>query len=314
MGASGRCFAQENQHRELSRSQLPALPVCLRFPPSVAIAMTLSIRCFTVVVCAGLSIFSVRADADTLLLDATADTSLYEVPAGDPETANSLGEHLFAGRIASGERRRLLLRFNLGAIPAGATVTSAQLSLSLTRDPPGVLPAVNFSLFPVTADWGEGSSDAGSPGGNGIAATAGDPTWTQRAFPSSAWSTAGGDIAASASAVTSANGLARYQWGSTTAMVSVVQSWVDTPSSNFGWMLIADEAAGNLTARRFASREAADIATRPQLRIEFTPGGVGPPQLASSIPTLSWFGLFMLMALVAGFAGWKVQFGKSTQR
>ena len=270
--------------------------------------MTLSIRWLTVVVCVGLTTFSASAEADVLLLDAAADTSLYEVPVGQPETANSSGEHLFAGRIASGERRPTLFRFNLSAIPAGATITSTQLSLSLTRNPPGVLPPVNFSLFPVTASWGEGSSDAGSPGGNGVAATTGDPTWTQRAFPASAWSTAGGDFSATASAVTAASGLARYQWGSTATMVSVVQSWLDTPSGNFGWVLIADEAAGNLTARRFASREAADITTRPQLRVEFTPLGGGPqPAFPASIPSLSWFGRFTLLVLVAGFASWKLR-------
>lgn len=252
--------------------------------------------------CAALSllVLCTTGRADTLAIEPAADAALYEVPSGDPETANSRGEHLFAGRILSGERRRALLRFNLASIPAGSVVNSAQLSMSLTRVPPGTLPPISMSLFPVTSGWSEGSSDAGSPGGNGVAATTGDPTWSQRAFPATAWGTAGGDFSTPASAVVAVNGLARYQWGSTAGMVSAVQSWVDVPASNRGWILVADETAGNTTARRFASREMVDAAARPQLLIDYTPGGTGPgPQIVSAIPLLSGAGMLTLLALLA---------------
>jgi hypothetical protein len=237
--------------------------------------------------------------ADVLTLEPVADATLYDVAAGDQETANGRGVHLFAGRIAGGLRRRALLRFDLNAIPPGSTINSAQLSMSLTRVPPGTLPAVNFSLMPMTAIWGEGTSDAGDPGGNGALATVGDTTWTQRVFPAMPWASAGGDFVAAASAVTSANNLGRYQWGSGPSMVSAVQSWVDAPGSNFGWMLIADEAAGELTARRFASHEATDASTRPNLVIDYTlSGGVPPVGNVSGIPTLSMLGVVALGLLV----------------
>jgi hypothetical protein len=263
----------------------------------------MSKRFFAVFASTLLISWGAQTRAVTLTLEPSADATLYEVPVASPETANSRGQHLFAGRITTNERRRALIRFDVSAIPADATVTSAQLSMSLTRDPPGMLPAVNFSLLRIVSAWSEGSSDAGEPGGNGTAATMGDPTWTQRAFPSAPWMNAGGDVVASASAVTSANLVGRYLWGSSPAMVSDVQSWAMTPASNLGWALIADESAGIQTARRFASREAASAVTRPQLVIEYTPSG--PPSVARPIPVLSVLGALGLLLLLAGAAGYQ---------
>jgi len=237
------------------------------------------------------------ARAETLLLPAAADATLYEVAVGDMETANSRGEHLFAGRIATSERRRALLRFDLSAVPAGATITSAQLSLSLTRDPPNGTP-ITMRLVPVTAAWSEGPTDAGSPGGNGVLASAGDPTWTQRAFPATPWLAPGGDFVDVASASTQVNTVARYQWGPGAGMTAQIQAWLDQPAINRGWLLIADEAAGNTTARRFASRESATPADRPELRIEYT-GGVPLPQAPSGIPALSaWAAALLVLVLM----------------
>jgi hypothetical protein len=270
--------------------------------------MTVQHFVFASLFCLGACVAADTARADVLMLEPVADTTLYEVAAGDQETANSRGAHLFAGRIVGGLRRRALLRFDLSGIPSGSTVNSALLSLSLTRVPPGTLPAVNFSLMPMTAAWGEGTSDAGEPGGNGILATAGDPTWTRRVFPATPWATAGGDFSGTASAVVSANGLGRYQWGPGPSMVSAVQTWVDAPGGNFGWMLIADETAGELTARRFASREATDASTRPTLVIDYTLAGGGPPAgIVSGIPALSMLGMAALALLVLVLSWWRLR-------
>ena len=47
-----------------------------------------------------------------------------------------------------------------------------------------------------------------------------------------------------------------------------MQAWVDFPDSNHGWLLLGGEDAPT-TAKRFASREAEDPATRPQLLVEY---------------------------------------------
>ena len=49
-------------------------------------------------------------------------------------------------------------------------------------------------------------------------------------------------------------------------MVADVQSWLNNPASNFGWLVLGDETA-IATAKRFDTRESA---SPPMLTIEFT--------------------------------------------
>jgi hypothetical protein len=55
-------------------------------------------------------------------------------------------------------------------------------------------------------------------------------------------------------------------------MVIDVQRWLDEPSENFGWILRGDETR-SATAKRFASIQISDTASRPVLKVEFTAGG-----------------------------------------
>lgn len=52
-------------------------------------------------------------------------------------------------------------------------------------------------------------------------------------------------------------------------MTADVQAWVNTPATNFGWVIKTDEA-GSRTAKRFASRNNATAAERPVLTIDYT--------------------------------------------
>ncbi len=49
-------------------------------------------------------------------------------------------------------------------------------------------------------------------------------------------------------------------------MVSDVQSWLDNPAGNFGWLVLGDESASP-TSKRFDTREST---TPPVLTIEYT--------------------------------------------
>ena len=53
-------------------------------------------------------------------------------------------------------------------------------------------------------------------------------------------------------------------------MVADVQSWLDNPSTNFGWLLVGNEALSE-TSKRFDSRENAIADNRPLLTVNFTP-------------------------------------------
>lgn len=257
-------------------------------------------RTGTISLMAATTVLSTALSAATLSVEPSADTTLYQPNAGDPENANSRGEFLFIGRTSGGLRRRTLLRFDLSALPNGAHIRSVNLALSLNRVPPGVSAPVNMTLHRASAAWGEGGSDAGIPGGDGVAATAGDPTWSLRAFPSLPWTAAGGDFAALASASAAVNLEARYEWTSTSSLVADVQAWVQDPAANFGWVLVADETVSPPTARRFASREADDMASRPQLRIVYD-------LPALPVPALATWAQFALITLLLGMAGVRLQ-------
>jgi hypothetical protein len=49
-----------------------------------------------------------------------------------------------------------------------------------------------------------------------------------------------------------------------------VQSWLDAPTTNLGWMLRGDEGAAHET-KRFDSRTSSTSSARPVLTIDFTP-------------------------------------------
>jgi hypothetical protein len=111
-----------------------------------------------------------------------------------------------------------------------------------------------------------------------VPATANDATWIHRFFPSTQWSQPGGDFDAAVLATTPVGDASQqYQWSSTPAMVALVQSWVNTPATNFGWLLQGDEAQVP-SARRFWTREAATAANRPHLVVTYDAlSGAEPP-------------------------------------
>ncbi len=200
----------------------------------------------------------------TVVLSASADNTIYQ---NFPGNSNALGQNFFSGNNLGNSPRRALLKFNIASVvPGGAVITAVTLTLNcnVSRSI-----ADNVSLYKLTTDWGEGTSNAAaSSDGGGAAATINDATWPTNFFPSSNWTTAGGDYVAIASAATSILATGFYSWSSA-GMVTDVQNWLNNPSTNFGWILLCNEATA-ATARRFASRENPTIANRPTLSITYT--------------------------------------------
>ena len=62
-------------------------------------------------------------------------------------------------------------------------------------------------------------------------------------------------------------------------MVADVQLWLDTPATNFGWLLRGNEITSQ-SVKRFDTREHVDPLARPSLTIEYTPPGT--PALETS--------------------------------
>jgi hypothetical protein len=113
--------------------------------------------------------------------------------------------------------------------------------------------------------------------GMGAPATTGDATWNARFFDTTSpvlWTTPGGDFAATLSAsidVPAATVNAFLAWESP-QLAADVQSWLDDPASNIGWILLGNEAANTKSVRDFRSSEyTIDVSQQPKLTIDFTP-------------------------------------------
>lgn len=226
------------------------------------------------------------------------DTSIFEEGA----LSNALGPNFFVGVTAGNNTRRALLAFDLSSIPVGSTVTGVTLTLNLSRTPP--MPSNrSVSVHPVTNTWAEGSSNAGSPGGAGAAATPGDATWDFNSFGSTMWSSAGGDFSPTPSATTTVlTLLGPYDWTGAT-LNSDVQGWINNPSSNNGWMIVGEEF-GSQTALQFDTRENVNPTNRPMLTVNYTPaggGGGGGGGPATSVPIFSPAGALLMGLFLAIF-------------
>lgn len=217
----------------------------------------------------------------TVALDAVKDNSIYEFEV----TSNGAGAHLYAGNSGCCGARRALLKFDVTEIPAGATINSVSMELTVTLSPapPFDDVIVPFTLHRMLSDWGEGDSVATfMGGGTGGFPGVGDATWFHMFWPSVEWDPGGFvDPNESASAMVGEGG--RPAWTSDQMKTDVV-NWIADPDQNNGWMLIGNEF-GFKTARRFASRENNVEAFRPKLVVDFTPLDNEPPTPVITGPT-----------------------------
>ncbi len=211
--------------------------------------------------------------AETIVLVPERDATLYE---GDGGLANGAGSFLFAGRTestgGSAERRALLAFPVAGSIPAGATITSVSLELTMSRSIAGAQPV---ELRRVLESWSEGPTDAPGQEGSGAATQAGDVTWVHREAPGTNWSTLGGTFSSTASGSLQIDGTGPYTWQSTSELVADVQAWLDDPSSNHGWALVMPSPPTG-SAKRFNSRENSGSTSRPQLTVSYEASAEAP--------------------------------------
>ena len=209
-------------------------------------------------------IYKIIPGTGVTTLTSIKDNSIYEEFVAN---SNGLGE-LYSGKNGGGKIRRALVSFDVSStLSPGATINSAQLTLNLTNASSAT--PNNMALYRLSESWGEGTSIGTGVGGP---ATAGDTTWTQRFYSATTpvdWTVAGGTFVATSSANTVVtNVLGSFSWISG-ALAGDVQGWVDDPSTNFGWILRADETVPNMSAHVFSSRESGS-GLRPQLQLTFT--------------------------------------------
>src|SRR6266550_329796 len=115
-----------------------------------------------------------------VVLTPSKDNTLYE--SGSGSLSNGVGIHLFAGKTDGSLISRALVAFDVASkIPANSKITSVTLTLQVTQTVAGT---ETMALHAVSADWGEGTSTAGSfRDGPGTSARTGDATWLHRFSP-----------------------------------------------------------------------------------------------------------------------------------
>jgi hypothetical protein len=212
------------------------------------------------------------ANAQIINLMPSKDNTLYEFDPKEGDFSNGVGFHFFAGKTVMSELRRGVLAFDVaGSIPPGSVITSVTLTMNMSRTLGDTARMVE--LHKLLADWGEGTSHAPGEEGEGAPATTNDATWRHRFFDTIFWATQGGDFSATVSASQSVGPVGQYTWSSA-QMVADVQSWVNDPASNFGWLVLGDEPALG-SAKRFDTRESA---SPPVLTIQYRATPVPRPR------------------------------------
>lgn len=146
---------------------------------------------------------------------------------------------------------RMLLRFDLAALPANAQIVSATMQLTKTG---GATASHNLEAHPLTAAWDEGIGDC-----SGVS---GEASWSKR-LPGTGWDTQGGDYDPQAldTVAVSADGV--YTWDVTSA----VQGWTNSPATNFGLLIGTPDSGTDSYA--FGSREHSDPSLRPKLTVTY---------------------------------------------
>jgi hypothetical protein len=199
--------------------------------------------------------------AETVVLNPTKDVTIFFNLADESISVGGL----FAGRNRTGSNRRGLIAFDLSAIPAGAVIDSVSLSMTVAMSQPGNF---NIALRKVLADWGEGTNGAAENGGQPTPASAGSATWLYRFFNTLQWTAEGGDFSGTLSATASAGVSPSTTTWSGAGMVADVQGWVDQPATNFGWILIGDEATAQSVKEFYSGETGGPLA--PRLTVTFT--------------------------------------------
>src|SRR5258706_2739682 len=204
--------------------------------------------------------------ADTTTIIASHDNTIFQ---SNPNNSLGAAQAIFIGDNAQTSPRRGLISFDIAAnVPAGATINSAQLKLFLNQAAGGASPTI--SLYRLSTDWGEGIAGSTTTGANGVGqgfpAADGDATWNARHFSATSptlWTNPGGDFASTSSASAAIIGAilnTPYTWGSTALLVADVQTFLNDPANNFGWILKTDDETTPSNVRGFWSRESARTA------------------------------------------------------
>ncbi len=201
----------------------------------------------------------------TAAIPAAKDTTLYQA---GTSASNGQGESFWARVAGAGDALHALAAFDVAAnVPAGATITAAQLELTVlaTAGSPA------FQVYAVPRNpavaWAEGSANAAGDESAPPAPLSNAATWSHRQWSSTTplgpWATAGGDRGP-----TSLRNVTVTQTGLLTItgnnLLEHVRAIHANATTHDGLLLFPLSGA-----TRFASAEHATVALRPRLVVEY---------------------------------------------
>src|SRR5262245_15597272 len=196
---------------------------------------------------------------------ASQDTYIESRPPDDTKN-HGTSTSLVADREAT-DLQRVLVQFDLSAIPANATINSATLSMQATQ----IGGALNISVYEIQESWSEGVKDGGVDAAS----------WNERET-GTPWTAAGGTFDSTAVASINTNSVGQHSWDIT----SLVQAWVDGTKANNGVMIGSPDGGGNRTVT-YDSRETVG-GTAPVLVIDYTvnPVNSAPAGASNTVATV----------------------------
>ncbi len=157
-------------------------------------------------------------------------------------------------KIDGNPDRAGLFQWDISSIPAGSFVTGASITFDVTNSS-----GVTYDLYQLLRAWDEGTV-----------------TWNE-AIDGAAWQTAGvqgsSDRGNDILGQLRATSLGHHTIDLNAAGLAVVQSWIDNPASNYGFIL-QDYFEGS-NGLVVSSREVSNVNDRPQLELTyFTDGSI----------------------------------------
>ncbi len=198
--------------------------------------------------------------ANSIVLNPVADASISQIT---PDITR-----LNVGTNGKGQSSRALVQFDFSSIPSNAVISSAALTVSVSSVPPTPVNSM-FDMRTVQVSW-----------------TSNSVTWNNRTS-SATWAAAGGVIGSDFSSRVSqtnyfGSSAGNYTFVSNSNLVADVQTWLQNPGTNYGWVMISESQGTAYTVRAISSIE--DTAgTPPSLAIQYTVPAA-PPTITPSSP------------------------------
>lgn len=209
----------------------------------------------------GVLLISGLVSADSLVLQPDATGKDTYIRMDDPTKCFGSAKNIDSGNFWQHSAHRMLLAFDLSAIPHNANITNAYLELFMYNDGPNK--EVILDVHRMTRSWNEGTTGYRDNGA----------TWNTYDGVHF-WTTPGGDYDATViDFVVTKTQNQNYSW----EVTELVSGWHAGYFDNFGLIIKgADEASDIQKRKRFRSSDHTTAAQRPKLVVEYTLGECVP--------------------------------------